>query len=53
MSEVCPFLKEMKVGIETSLCLEHLCPKHFGLGLERHTVVVCGSDKWQIDLHEG
>ena len=27
-------------------------PKHFGLGLEIRTVELCGSDKWEIDLHE-
>ena len=36
----------------SSLCSGHLCPKHFGLGLETCTVEVCGSDEWQIDLHE-
>ena len=36
----------------TSLCSEHPCPKHFGLGLEIRTVEVCGSDEWQIGLHE-
>ena len=36
----------------TSLCSEHLCPKHFVLGLEIPTVEVFGSDEWQIDLHE-
>ena len=36
----------------TSLCSEHLCPKHFSLGLEIHKVEPCGSDKWQIDLHD-
>ena len=35
-----------------SLCLEHQCPKNFGLGLETHTVEVCGLDEWQIVLHE-
>ena len=25
----------------------------FGLGLETHTVEVCGSDERQIDLHVG
>ena len=36
----------------TSLCLEHLCPKHVNLALEIHTMELCGSDEWQIDLHE-
>ena len=35
-----------------SLCSEHLFAKNFDLGLEIHTVELCGSDEWQIDLHE-
>ena len=40
-------------SILSSLCLEHLCPRHLGLRLEIRTVEVCGSDEWQIDLQEG
>ena len=29
----------------TRLCSEHLCPKHVGLGLEIHTMELCGSDE--------
>ena len=36
----------------TSLCSEHLCPKHFGLGLETCIVELCGSGEWEKDLHE-
>ena len=43
---------EGKQGDPSSLCSEHLCPKPLGLGLETRTVEVCGSDEWQIDLHE-
>ena len=42
--------RRVSLGSETSLCSEHLCPKHLGLGVETSTV--CGSDEWQIDLHE-
>ena len=48
-----PWEGKYKQWDPTSLCSEHLCRKHFGLGLEIHTVELCGSDKWQIDLHEG
>ena len=44
--EVEPWEGKHKQGDPTSLCLEHLCPKHFGLGLEIRTVEVCGSDEW-------
>ena len=47
-----PWQGKHKQWDPTSLCSEHLCPKHFGLGLEILIVKLCGSDEWQIDLHE-
>ena len=36
----------------TRLCSEHLCPTHVDMGLEIHTMELCGSDEWQMDLFE-
>ena len=43
--------RRVSIGSETP-CSEHLCPKPLGLGQEICTVEVCGSDEWQISLHE-
>ena len=47
-----PWEGKQKEWEPTSLGSEHICPKHFCLGLEIHTMELCGPDEWQIFLHE-
>ena len=44
--------RRVSIGSETRPVSEHLCLKPLGLGQEIRTVEVCGSDEWQISLHE-
>ena len=45
--------RRVSIGSETRpVMLRASMSQAFGLGLETHTMEVCGSDEWQIDLHE-